>query len=84
MVIRRQLLDEFAAAALLGMSVGFLRAARCRGTLGNGTPPPPYLHIGRSVRYDPADLDTWLAACRVDPGAPKAVGKRRRQTTAAA
>jgi hypothetical protein len=82
MVIRTQLLDEFAAAARIGMSVQFLRAARCRGTLGNGTPAPPYLHIGRSVRYDPVDLDAWLAACRVDPGGRKAIVKRRRTAAA--
>jgi hypothetical protein len=66
---RRELLDEKAAAAHIGMSVAFLQAARLRGTLGNRTPPPPYLHLGRSVRYDRADLDDWLTARRVDPAA---------------
>jgi hypothetical protein len=30
----RELVDEVAAAAHIGMSVAFLRAARCRGVLG--------------------------------------------------
>jgi hypothetical protein len=66
---RRDLLDEVAAADHIGMSVAFLRSARCRGVLGNRTPPPPYLQIGRAVRYDRADLDNWLTARRVDPAA---------------
>jgi hypothetical protein len=78
----RELLDEKAAAAHIGMSVSFLQAGRLNGTLGNRTPSPPYLHLGRSVRYDRADLDAWLNARRVDPGAPKPIGKRR-QTAAA-
>lgn len=64
---RRDLLDEVAAAAHIGMSVAFLRAARSRGVLGNRTPPPPHYLIGRAVRYDLAELDTWIAARRVDP-----------------
>jgi hypothetical protein len=81
-VVIRKRLDEFAAAAYIEMSVSFLRAARLRGKLGNGMPPPPYLNIGRAVRYDTADLDAWLATCRVDPGAPKPIGKRRRTAAA--
>jgi len=69
MVARRELLDEVAAAERIGMSIAFLRAARCRGTLGNRSPGPPYLQLGRSVRYDCADLDKWLDAQRVDPAA---------------
>jgi hypothetical protein len=79
--MNRELLDEVAAAAHIGMTVSFLRAARCRGVLGHGTPPPPYLQIGRAIRYDVADLDAWLSACRVDPAGGRK-GKRR-QTAAA-
>jgi predicted DNA-binding transcriptional regulator AlpA len=63
------LLDEFAAAELIGMSVSFLRAARSRGILGAGTPPPPHRKIGRAVRYDRSELTAWLEARRVDPAA---------------
>jgi hypothetical protein len=71
----KQLLDEFAAAEHIGMSVAFLRSARSRGILGNRTPPPPHMQLGRSVRYDRADLDTWLNARRVDPAARRAVSR---------
>jgi hypothetical protein len=74
---RRDLLDEVAAADHIGMSVAFLRAARCRGKLGNRTQPPPSLQIGRAIRYDRNDLDVWLSACRIDPA------NRHQATTAA-
>jgi len=81
MVVHRELLDEVAAAAHIGMSVAFLRAARCRGRLGNRSPGPPYLQLGRSVRYDRADLEAWLDAQRVDPSArSKGRGPRRTAT----
>lgn len=64
---RPELLDEFAAAEFIGMSVSFLRAARSRGVLGNRTPPPPHLLLGRTVKYDVADLKAWLSDRRVDP-----------------
>ena len=51
--------------AYIGMSVAFLRAAR----LGRGTPGPPFVRIGRWVRYALADLDAWLATKRVSPAA---------------
>ncbi|MDA8350933.1 MAG: helix-turn-helix domain-containing protein [Pseudomonadota bacterium] len=63
------LLTETDAARLIGMSVSFLRAARFRGVLGNRTPPPPHLKLGRTVRYDRRDLEAWIAARRVDPAA---------------
>ena len=68
------LLNESDAARLIGMSVSFLRAARFRGVLGNRTPAPPHLKLGRAVKYDRRDLEAWLAARRVDPAA------RRRST----
>ena len=60
------LIDEREAARRLGVSVAFLRADRCRGQVGGRTPGPPWYQIGRAVRYDPADLDAWLATRRVD------------------
>ena len=73
------LLTETDAARLIGMSVSFLRAARFRGVLGNRTPPPPHLKLGRTVRYDRRDLEAWIAARRVDPTA-----RRRASETASA
>jgi hypothetical protein len=51
-------LHERDAATYIGMSVGFLRAARL--TRRRGAAGPPYLRIGRSVRYRVTDLDAWL------------------------
>lgn len=61
-----ELLDEREAAAYIRMSAAYLRTDRCRGHVGGRTPGPPYLQLGRAIRYDRADLDEWLAARRVD------------------
>lgn len=82
MIARRELMTEVAAAEHIGMSMAFLRAARCRGSLGNHNPGPPFLRLGRSVRYDRADLDAWLDARRVDPAARG--GRENRREVAAA
>ncbi len=58
------LLDERASAKYISMSVAFLRCGRSVGTVGNRTPSPPFLKLGRAVRYDRRDLDAWLAARR--------------------
>jgi predicted DNA-binding transcriptional regulator AlpA len=60
----RQLLTEHTAAQYIGMSVAFLRAARCRGKVGARSPGPEFLKLGKSVRYDVADLDAWLTSRR--------------------
>jgi predicted DNA-binding transcriptional regulator AlpA len=74
------LVDETEAAKMIGMSVAFLRAARYRGILGNRTPAPPHLEIGRAIRYDKSELAAWLAARRVDPTARR----RAAETSSAA
>lgn len=48
------------AAFYIGMSEQWLRQCRC---LGNPE-QPPYMRIGRSIRYLRADLDAWLASRR--------------------
>ncbi|MHB8811698.1 MAG: DNA-binding protein [Steroidobacteraceae bacterium] len=73
MVDKPELLDEGPAADYIGMSAAFLRAGRCKGVVGNHTPPPAHLKLGRSIKYDRRDLDQWLADRRVDP-----VARRRR------
>jgi hypothetical protein len=75
--------DEFAAATHMGVSVSFLRNGRCRGVLGNSTPPPPHLKLGSRVLYDLADLDRWLDERKVQPGKGKAAPGRLRQGVAA-
>jgi hypothetical protein len=61
------LLDERDAARVIGMSVAFLRCGRQRGIVGNRTPAPPHLKLGRAVRYLRLDLDAWLKSRRIDP-----------------
>lgn len=55
------LLTEKEAAAYIRMSIPFLRVSRCRGMGG-----PPFIKIGRSVRYEIAALESWLNKRRVD------------------
>ena len=57
-------LTEQEAAHYLSMSRSFLRQGRMNGDRENRTPTPPYLKIGRSVRYLKQDLDTWLEQFR--------------------
>ena len=53
-------LTEQQAAQYINYSRSFLRQGRINGDRENRTPTPPYLKIGRSVRYLKQDLDTWL------------------------
>ncbi|MDH2313985.1 helix-turn-helix transcriptional regulator [Methylobacterium brachiatum] len=46
------------AAQRLGVTAGHLEKLR---VLGGG---PTFLKLGRSVRYEPADLQHWIATCR--------------------
>jgi len=56
--------SEKDAAIYICMSRSFLRQGRMNGDRENRTPTPPYLKIGRSVRYLKQDLDTWLEQFR--------------------
>lgn len=53
-------LTEIEAAKYIGMSRSFLAQARMDGRRDNRTPAPPFIKIGRSVRYLREDLDNWL------------------------
>jgi len=55
------------AALYIGMSESFLRQSRMDGVRENRTPGPPFVKIGRAVRYLREDLDTWLKAYRQEP-----------------
>jgi predicted DNA-binding transcriptional regulator AlpA len=46
------------AATVLGISVAYLNALRCRGG------GPVFVRMGRAVAYHPDDLEAWLAARR--------------------
>jgi predicted DNA-binding transcriptional regulator AlpA len=52
------------AARYIGMSVSFLKQSRMNGDRENRAPGPPYVKIGRSVRYLREDLDAWLEQYR--------------------
>lgn len=56
-------LTEADAAEYLRVSIGYLRAARLTAPRTDG---PPYVRLGRAVRYLRADLDAWLDSRRVD------------------
>ena len=53
-------MNEREAAQYIGMSPSFLRQGRMDGNRKGRTPTPPYLQIGRSIRYLCDDLDKWL------------------------
>ena len=55
---RTRLLNEHEAAQALGLKVATLRRWRWAGK------PPGFLKIGSAVRYDPADLATFIEAAR--------------------
>lgn len=61
MSITQRALPEREAATYIGMSVSYLRRGRLEGS---GSPTPPYVRIGRSVRYLREDLDLWLDGLR--------------------
>lgn len=81
------LLTEHDASQRLGLSVRTLQKWRLQG---NG---PRFLKLGHSVRYDPADLDEYVAQARrrstSDPGlsppedAPLGYGAERPERPAA-
>ena len=57
-------LSEIDAAQYISMSRSFLRQGRMNGDRAGRTPTPPYLKIGRAVRYRIFDLDQWLEQFR--------------------
>jgi predicted DNA-binding transcriptional regulator AlpA len=60
-------LKEEAAAEYIGMSVSYLRLSRMRGAT-KCTSAPPFVRIGKAIRYLPRDLDAWLESRRQYPG----------------
>ncbi len=60
MNIDKRALSEKETSEYIGMSRSFLRQSRMEGNRSTRTPAPPFLKIGRSVRYLREDLDNWL------------------------
>ena len=56
----KKVLSEIETAEYIGRSRSFLRQSRMEGNRANRTPAPPFVKIGRSVRYIKDDLDNWL------------------------
>lgn len=61
----QRLLTEVETSRYIGMSRVYLRRARSEGNRDGRTPAPPYVRIGRSIRYDLLDLDSWIQAHKV-------------------
>ncbi|MEH6470330.1 MAG: hypothetical protein V7752_03695 [Halopseudomonas sp.] len=53
-------LSEIEAANYISMSRSFLAQSRMDGHREGRTQAPPFIKIGRSVRYLREDLDHWL------------------------
>ncbi|GMV90538.1 MAG: hypothetical protein AMXMBFR82_03160 [Candidatus Hydrogenedentota bacterium] len=58
--ITARLLSPAEAARYIGMSPSYLANSRCQGNLPGRTPAPPYIRIGRTIRYDVHQLDEWI------------------------
>lgn len=69
-------IDTTAASAYTGLSRSTLEKLR---VFGGG---PPYLKLGRAVRYRPADLDSWLAARLVESTSARASEPMGREVAA--
>ena len=50
----------------LQVSESFLRQSRVEGKREGRTPGPPFVRVGRVVRYRLSDLDAWLSEHRVE------------------
>jgi hypothetical protein len=54
------LLTEKEACRHLGLSLSFLRKARCEGVHHNRTEAPPFIPIGGRIYYATEDLRMWV------------------------
>lgn len=61
--VTRGTITEPEAAEYLGVSTGYLSASRLNPPRTDG---PPFVRLGRAIRYRPADLDQWLDSRRVE------------------
>lgn len=58
--MEKRAFTEIETAEYIGMSRSYLRQSRMEGHRENRTPAPPFIKIGRSIRYLKEDLDNWL------------------------
>lgn len=56
----KRALTEIEASEYIGMSRSYLRQSRMDGQIGKRKPAPPFIKIGRTIRYLKEDLDDWL------------------------
>jgi excisionase family DNA binding protein len=64
---------ESEASEYCGISRSALRQARAEGVRVGRIHSPPFVKLGRSVRYLKEDLDRWLESRRIvhDPASPR-------------
>jgi hypothetical protein len=67
--ISKRAFTEAEAANYLAMSRSFLRQSRMDGIRETRTPCPPFVRVGRAIRYLREDLDAWLEEYRYEPQA---------------
>lgn len=60
MNVAKRAFSEIEASEYIGMSRSYLRQSRMDGKLGKRKPAPPFIKIGRTIRYLKEDLDAWL------------------------
>ncbi|MDO6527874.1 DNA-binding protein [Motilimonas sp. 1_MG-2023] len=63
-ISNKRALNEQETSLYIGMSRSFLRQSRMDGERANRTIAPPFIKIGRAVRYLREDLDNWLNSQR--------------------
>jgi predicted DNA-binding transcriptional regulator AlpA len=65
MNVEKRAFSETEASEYIGMSRSYLRQSRMDGQIGKRKPAPPFIKIGRTIRYLKEDLDAWLNSfCR--------------------
>lgn len=55
-----ELLSDKEAAQMLGLSRVYLRKGRMNGFFAEGVTPPPFIRLGRMIRYRRDDLERWI------------------------
>ncbi len=55
------LIDVEAAAERMNVTPRFVRRLVTERRV-------PYFKVGKFIRFDPVELENWLADCRVEPG----------------
>ena len=59
-IFEQRLLTEAETATYLGVSRSYLRAARCYGDKPGRAESPPFVRLGRTIRYPRETLDRWI------------------------